>query len=94
MPQMTGLIDIFDLSVRQRSAAVRAPVDDAAAFVNQALLIKGNKRFSNCMGAAFVHCKTRPIPITGTPELLLLFDNAIAEAVFPRPDTFKEFIPA
>ena len=39
VPQVAGLVGVFDLRVRQRRQAVRAPVDDAASLVDEALFI-------------------------------------------------------
>ena len=39
IPERAGHVLVFDLGVRQGGAAVRAPVDDAVALVDQALFV-------------------------------------------------------
>ena len=93
MPQMAGLIHIFDLSIRQRRHAVRTPVDDPASFINQSFFIQRNKDLPDSPGAAVIHGKSGTIPITGSTQLLLLLYDPVAEAVLPVPDLFKELFP-
>ena len=86
IPQMTGLVGVLDLRVRQRSQAVRAPVDDAAALVDEPLLIHLAERLAHRLRAALVHREAASRPVAADAELLLLLDNAAAVFFLPRPD--------
>ena len=55
LPECTRLLGILDLGIRQSGAAVRAPVDDAVAAVDQALVIKVDKHLANGTGASLIH---------------------------------------
>ena len=57
MPKMSCLILIFNLCVRKRRTAMRAPVYNSFSPVNQALFIIIYKGLLNSLGTAFVHCK-------------------------------------
>ena len=63
VPEEAVLIDMFDLSVRDRRSADRAPVDDLGAFVNVAFLIKAHEHFKDRVGTAFIHCKSLTLPV-------------------------------
>ena len=63
VPEEAVLVDMFDLSVRDRRSADRAPVDDLGAFVNVAFLIKAHEHFKDRVGTAFIHCKSLPLPV-------------------------------
>ena len=94
MPQMTGLIHILNLRVGQCRYAMRTPVDNTASFINQPLFIQVDKHFTNRRRAALVHRKTGALPVTGSAELLLLLDNAVAVLALPVPDLFQKFFAA
>ena len=46
MPEISVLFAVFDLSVRDRGQAMRAPVDDPLAAVYQSLFVKADKDLS------------------------------------------------
>ena len=91
VPQMAGLVHILHLSVRQGGDTVGAPVDDAAAFVDQTLFVQGDEDLPHGLGAALVHGEPGALPITAGAQLLLLLHNAVAILVLPVPDTLQEF---
>ena len=94
IPERTGHVLIFDLRVGQRRAAVRAPVDDAVALVDQALFIQLAERLTHGLRAALVHGEAAAVPVAGHAERLLLLDDAVAVLLFPRPDALEEFLAA
>ena len=57
MPEMTVLLRIFHLCVRQGGNAVRTPVDDAVSAVDQALVVEIDEYLADGAGAALVHGK-------------------------------------
>ena len=71
-----------------------APVDDAAALVNEPLVIQFAERLPDGTGAALVHSKARAVPVTGGTHLLLLLYNAVAVLLLPGPYALQELLPA
>ena len=94
IPERAGHVLVFDLGVRQGGAAVRAPVDDAVALVDQALFIQLAKRLTHGLRAALVHGEAAAVPVAGHAERLLLLDDAVAVLLFPRPDALQKCITA
>ena len=83
MPEMTGLLLILHLCVRDRSIADGTPVDDPAALVDPSLLMHLHKDFRDSLVAALVHGEAFAVPVTGGTELFeLIYDPS---AVFPAP---------
>ena len=85
IPEVAGLIDILDLRVGQGGAAVRTPVDDAVALVDQALFIQLAECLAHGLGAALVHGEAAARPIAARAHLLLLLDDAVAVLFLPLP---------
>ena len=94
IPERAGHILILDLRVGQRRAAVRAPVDDAVALVDEALFIQLAECLAHGLGAALIHGEAAAIPVAGHAEGLLLLDDAVAILLFPRPDALQKRITA
>ena len=94
IPEMAGLVNVFDLRVRERRHAVRAPVDNAAALVDEALVIKLAERLAHGLRAAFVHRKAGTRPVAADAELLLLLDDAAAVLFLPCPHALEELFTA
>ena len=69
VPEVTGLILVLHLCVRDRGQAVGAPVNDALAPVNQALIVQLAKDLAHGLAASFVQSKTLPIPVAGGAKL-------------------------
>ena len=90
MPQMTGFIYIFNLSIRQSGDAMRTPVDDPATFVDQPLFIKRHENLTHGPGTAFVHSETGAVPVTAGAQFLLLLNNTVSILMLPIPHTVKE----
>ena len=94
VPQLARLGFVLNLSVGQRGRAVRAPVDDTVALVDETLVIQVYENLADRLGAALVHGKALAVPVAGGAELLELADNAAAELVLPRPYTLQELLTA
>ncbi len=90
IPQLARLVFIFDLGVGQRRCAVRAPVDNAAALVDQALFVEVDKHLAHGLRAALVHCEAFALPVAGRAQLFQLRDDAAAVLVFPVPNPLEE----
>ena len=91
---MAGLVDVFDLGVGQRRQAVRAPVDDAAALVDEALVVHLTEGLAHGSGAALIHGEAAARPVAADAELALLLDDAAAVLFLPRPDALEELFAA
>ena len=94
IPEMAGLVGVFDLRVGQRSHAVRTPVDDAAALIDEALVVKLAERLTDGLGAALVHREARARPVAADAHLLLLLHDAVSVLLLPRPDALEELLAA
>ena len=88
---MARLLGVFDLGVGQGRGAVRAPVDDAAAAVDEPLVIEIHKHLAHRARTALIHREALAIPVAGGAELFQLLDDAPAVLVFPRPHALKKF---
>ena len=71
-----------------------APVDDAAALVDEALVIELAEGLPHRPGAALVHGEPGPVPVAGGAQLLLLLHDAVAVLVLPVPHPLQELLPA
>ena len=91
---MTGLIDVLDLRVGERRQAMRAPVDDAAALINEALIVQLAEGLAHGPGAALVHREAGAGPVAARAHLLLLLDDAVAVLFLPFPHALKELLAA
>ena len=94
IPEVTGLINVLDLRVGQRRQAMRAPVDDAAALINEALVVQLAEGLAHGPGAALVHCEAGAGPVAARAHLLLLLDDAVAVLFLPFPHALKELLAA
>ena len=94
VPQLAVLLLVLNLGIRQRRDAVRAPVDDTAALIDQPLVVKVDKYFLNRLGTSLVHGEALTAPVTGGTQLLELLDNAVAVLLLPCPDALEELLAA
>ena len=94
IPQMAGLFGVLHLGVGQGGQAMGTPVDDAAALVDQALLIEFAEGLTDGAGAALVHGETIAAPVAGSAHLLLLLHDTASVFFLPRPDTLQELLAA
>ena len=65
MPEMSLLVFVLYLCIGNGCKAVRAPVDNTLATVDQAFVVKIYKHFFYCFVATFIHGKTLSVPVTG-----------------------------
>ena len=70
------------------------PIDDAAALVNEALIIQLAEGLPHRPRTALVHGKATAIPVAGGAHLHLLLHDAIAIFLLPVPDPLQEFFAA
>ena len=94
IPEVARLVDILDLRVGERCQAVRAPVDDTAALVDQTLIVEFAERLAHGLGAALVHREAGAGPVTARAHLLLLLDDAVAVFFLPLPHALQKLLAA
>ena len=92
MPEAAGDVLVFHLGVGECGAAVGAPVDDAAALIDQALVVELAEGLAHGLGAGLVHRETAAVPVAGDAHALLLFDDAVAVLTFPVPHALKKLV--
>ena len=85
MPEMSILLLVLHLRVRDGSLAYRTPVDNAGTLVDKPLIMHFAEYFLNCLRAALIHGKTFSVPITGGTHFFKLLDNASAILRSPLP---------
>ena len=73
---------------------MRAPVDDALAAVDQALVVQLLEHVVDGLVAALVHREAQAVPVAGRTELLELLDDAAAVLVLPGPGALEELLAA
>ena len=77
VPEMTCLLLMLYLCVRDRGLADRTPVDDTGALVDIALLMQAQEYLLYGLGAALVHGEALSVPVAGGANLLqLIYDGA------------------
>ena len=70
VPEMACLFAVLDLRVGEGGCAVRAPVDDAVAAVNQPFFIEVDEDLLDRAGTALVHREALARPVAGGAQLL------------------------
>ncbi len=93
MPKAARLILILHLYIGEGGDTVRAPVDNAGAFVNKPLIVKADKDMADSFGKALIHGEACPVPIAGDAHLLLLLHNAAAILLLPVPYPLQKLFP-
>ena len=94
MPEMACFRHMVDLDVRDGRVARRAPVRDARALIDQALLIERDEHFAHGTRAALVHREALAIPVERRAERTQLEHDAAAELFLPVPDALEELLAA
>ena len=94
MPEMASLLLMQSLGVGNRSLALGAPVNDAFAFVDQALVVQTNEYFLYSLGQTFVHGEAGTIPVAGCADLLQLADDTLMVSLFPLPGFLQKAFAA
>ena len=90
VPQVRRLILVFHLDIRKRRLALGAPVDDAAALIDEALVVQLDEQRLHRLVAALVHREALAVPVAGAPELFLLLHDAPAVLLLPCPCALEE----
>ena len=94
IPQVAGLVHVLHLGVREGGGAVGAPVDDAAALVDEALVVQLAEGLPDGLGAGVVHGEAGAGPVAGHAHLLLLGNDPVAVLLLPLPHPLEELLPA
>ncbi len=94
MPEKAVAFRKLHFRVGNGGFAVRAPVDDALAAIDQAFFIEADKDLADRFGAALVQREALAVPVAGRTKLLELLDNAAAVFLFPLPRALKESLAA
>ena len=92
MPEIALLFGVFDLRVGQRCNAMRTPVDDAVAAVDQSLFIEVDEHLPHGFGTALVKGKALSGPVAGRAEFLQLTRDARLVLILPLPHALEEFL--
>ena len=85
VPQVTLLVLILGLIVRNGGGAVGAPVDDALAAVDQTVVVPVAKDLAHGLRVVLVHGKALVIKVDGAAHALDLLDDDAAVLVGPVP---------
>ncbi len=85
---------MFDLVIRQRSLAPRAPVDYVLALVDQVLLVETDEDFLDGFRELFIEREAFARPIAGTADFLELLHDARLFGADIFPNTADKFLPA
>ena len=85
VPQMALLVLVLGLVVRDGGGAVGAPVDDALATVDQAVVVPVAKDLAHGMGVVLVHGEALVVEVDGAAHALDLLDDDAAVLVGPVP---------
>ena len=94
VPERAGLVVVLDLEVGERGAAVDAPVDDALAAVDEAVLVEVHERLAHGALARLVHRERLAFPVGGGAEPPVLLGDARARAPDELPDALQERLAA
>ena len=80
----------LDLEVGDRAQAVRTPVDDALAAIDQSLLIEADEDLADGARQPLVQCEALALPVAGGAEAAVLILDAALVAAHPVPDALDE----
>ena len=94
VPQMALLVLILGLVVRDGGGAVGAPVDDALAAVDQAVVVPVAEHLAHGLGVVLVHGEALVVEVDGAAHALDLLDDDAAVLVGPVPTGVDKLIAA
>ena len=94
VPEVACLLLILNLGVRDGGHAVRAPVDDALALVDEALVVEVDKDLLDRLGAALIEGEALAVPVAGGAQLFELLDDAAAVLALPLPGALQKALAA
>ena len=92
VPEVTLLLLILALDIRDRGLAVRTPVDDTLAVIDESLLVVVDEYLLNRFRTALVKREAFALPVAGRTQLLELILNLTAVLVCPVPCAFEESV--
>ena len=94
VPQVALLVLILGLVVRDGGGAVGAPVDDALATVDQAVMVPVAEDLTHSLGVILVHGEALVVEVDGAAHALDLLDDDAAVLVGPVPTGVDKLIAA
>ena len=94
VPEVARLLLILNLGVRDGGHAVRAPVDDAFALIDEALVVEVDKDLLDRLGAALIEGEALAVPVAGGAQLFELLDDAAAVLALPLPGALQKALAA
>ena len=68
MIQVSVMLFVFDLQIRQCRMTPVAPVDYVISAIDKAFLVKLNKHLAHGYGQSFIHGEAFPPPVTGSSQ--------------------------
>ena len=92
--ELAFLLSHDDFFIREGREGYRAPVDHAAAPVDESFLKEFNEDLSNGFGVFLIHREAFAVPVAGTTQLMELVDDDASVFFFPFPDFFQESFSA
>jgi len=90
--QLSMLLFVNHLLVRQSCQCLRVPVYHTHATVNKSLLVKVYKYFQHTFATLFVHSKSSTVPVTGCPQLTELFQDNPTMFICPCPSMLQKLV--
>ena len=94
VPQVALLVLVLGLVVRDGGGAVGAPVDDALATVDQAVVVPVAEDLTHGLGVILVHGEALVVKVDGAAHALDLLDDDAAVLVGPVPASVGAQHPA
>ena len=94
VPQMALLVLVLGLVVRDGGGAVGAPVDDALAAVDQAVVVPVAENLTHGLGVILIHGKALVVEVDGATHALDLLDDDTAVLVGPIPAGVDKLVAA
>ena len=85
---------VLGLLIREGREAVRAPVNDAVAAVDQPFLPQAHECLAHRAGVGRVEREARTAPIARAADDLELLDDGVARLAHERPHPLDERLPA
>ena len=94
VPQVALLVLVLGLIVRDGGGAVGAPVDDALAAIDQAVVVPVAEDLAHGLGIVLVHGKALVVEVDGAAHALDLLDDDAAVLVGPVPAGVDKLVTA
>ncbi len=92
VPEMAGFLAVDDLLVREGGAALGAPVDDAVALVDEAVVVEADEDLLHGVGEPLVEGEALAGPVAGGADGAQLPDDLAAILLLPLPDFVQELL--